>query len=119
FGGQAMLTVITMDEGHTVDELFTAEGRDQLTKFHDELVKTGAVHGVITPLTIAEFADSLVQSPDGNPTTSIAGGALQNALTKEQAGTPEQAARLEDATTTLNRITAIPVNERNMDNPEW
>ena len=28
FGGQAMLTVITMDEGHTVDELFTAESRD-------------------------------------------------------------------------------------------
>ena len=50
FGGQAMLTVISMDKGHTVDELFTAAGRDQLTKFHDQLVKTGAVHGVITPL---------------------------------------------------------------------
>ena len=27
FGGQAMLTVIAMDPGHTVDDLFTAEGR--------------------------------------------------------------------------------------------
>ena len=26
FGGQAMLTVITMDDGHTVDELFTGDG---------------------------------------------------------------------------------------------
>ena len=99
-----------MDKGHTVDELFTAEGRDQLTKFHDELVKTGAVHGVITPLTIADFADKLVQSPDGDPTTSIAGGALQTALTKEQAGTPAQAARLADATTTLERINAVPAD---------
>ena len=43
-------------------------------KFHDDVARRPAtVHGVITPLTIAEFADSLVQSPDGNPTTSIAG----------------------------------------------
>ena len=49
-----------------------------------------------------EFADTLVPSPDGNPTTSIAGGALQNALTQEKPGTPEQAARLADATTTLD-----------------
>ncbi len=26
FGGQAMLTVITMDQGHHVDELFTPDG---------------------------------------------------------------------------------------------
>ena len=26
FGGQAMLTVIRMDPGHTVDELFTGDG---------------------------------------------------------------------------------------------
>ena len=26
FGGEAMLTVITMDPGHTVDELFTGDG---------------------------------------------------------------------------------------------
>src|SRR5262245_13971870 len=51
FGGQAMLTVITMDEGHTVDELFTPEGREQFTTFHDALLDSGQVHGVITPLT--------------------------------------------------------------------
>jgi len=119
FGGQAMLTVITMDEGHTVDELFDAQGRAQFTRFHDALTSTGKVHGVITPLTIAEFADSLVQSPDGNPASSIAGGALQTALTKEQAGTPQQQARLDDATKTLARVNAIPVAQRTMDNPEW
>ena len=27
FGGQAMLTLVTMDQGHTVAELFTPDGR--------------------------------------------------------------------------------------------
>ena len=76
FGGQAMLTVITMDPGHTVDELFTPANRAQLQQFHDDLLAAKTVHGVITPLTILQFADSLVSSPDGNPTTSIAGKAL-------------------------------------------
>src|SRR6478609_6279201 len=35
FGGQAMLTVITMEPGHTVDELFSAGGVQQLTQLHD------------------------------------------------------------------------------------
>jgi hydrophobe/amphiphile efflux-3 (HAE3) family protein len=119
FGGQAMLTVITMDEGHTVDELFTAENRAQLVQFHDELLASNTLHGVITPLTIAEFADSLVQSDSGDPTASIAGGALQTALTKEQSGSPEQVARVEDAGKTLERINAIPDGQRTFDNPEW
>ena len=31
FGGQAMLTVISMNEGHTVDELFTSATRSQFS----------------------------------------------------------------------------------------
>jgi uncharacterized protein len=119
FGGQAMLTVVSMDKGHTVDELFTPEGRAELTKFHDALTDSGKVKGVITPLTIATFADSLVQSKNGDPTASIAGQATQAALAKEKPGTPQQAARAKDAGETLTRLTAIPVAERTMDNPEW
>ena len=119
FGGQAMLTVITMDEGHTVDELFDEAGRTQFEEFHDTVVGTGAVHGVITPLSVLEFADALVQSPSGDPTASIAGTALQTALAKEAAGTPEQEARVADAGTTLARITAVPLPEQTFDNPEW
>src|SRR6476646_269638 len=32
FGGEAMLTVISMDKGHTVDELLNDANRAQLTK---------------------------------------------------------------------------------------
>ena len=119
FGGQAMLTVISMEEGHTVDELFTPEGIAQFTEFHDTLTESGKVHGVITPLTALEFDDALVASPDGDPTSSIAGGALQRALEAEEPGSPEAAARFEDASITLERLGAVPEAERTLDNPAW
>jgi hydrophobe/amphiphile efflux-3 (HAE3) family protein len=119
FGGQAMLTVITMTEGHTVAELFNEDGVRQFTELHQRLTETGRFHGVITPLTALEFDDALVQSPDGDPTHSVAGRALQTALEKEESGSPEAAARFEDASITLDRLEAIPESQRTIDNPEW
>ena len=37
FGGQAMLGLVTMDEGHTVNELFDAAGIAQWQSLHDDL----------------------------------------------------------------------------------
>ena len=39
FGGQAMLTVITMEPGHTVDELFTPDGISAMRQFATSVVK--------------------------------------------------------------------------------
>jgi uncharacterized protein len=119
FGGQAMLTVISMHEGHTVDELFDADGIAQFTELHDTLVDSGQVHGVVTPLTALEFDDALVQSESGDPTQSIAGMALQRALGEEEPGSSEAEARFTDATETLERVNAIPPDQRTLDNPEW
>jgi len=119
FGGQAMLTVITMNAGHTVDDLFTAANRDQLTVLHDQLAATKRYKSIITPLTVLQYSDALVQSPDGDPTASVAGRATLTALTKEPPGTPQAAARQQDSTATLDRLAAIPVADRNFDNPAW
>jgi uncharacterized protein len=119
FGGQAMLTVITMDPGHNVEELFTPEGRQQFTQLHDTLTATHDYQGIITPLTALEFSDSLVQSPDGNPATSIAGKATLTALGKETPGSPQLDARNADNAQTLTRLSAIPLEQRTIDNPEW
>ncbi len=119
FGGQAMLTVITMDPGHNVEELFTPEGRQQFTQLHDTLTATRDYQGIITPLTALEFSDSLVQSPDGNPATSIAGKATLTALGKEIPGSPQLDARNADNAQTLTRLSAIPLEQRTIDNPEW
>ena len=119
FGGQAMLTVITAKPGHTIDEMLTAADQRQLTAFHDRLLASGQVQGVITPVTILQFSDRLVASPDGNPTRSIAGRALIAAQAKEAPGSAGAAARGADATTTLGRLNAVPAGQRTLQNPDW
>jgi hydrophobe/amphiphile efflux-3 (HAE3) family protein len=118
FGGQAMLTLVTMDEGHTVSELFTPENRAKLRATEDRIRRGDGVLGVISPRTVMEFDDRLVQSPSGDPTQSAAGRALVAATSRDP--TPEgQAARSADAVTTLQRLNAIPADQRTLDNPEW
>ena len=118
FGGQAMLTLVTMDKGHTVNELFTPENQAKWRAVEDELGKGKGIVGVISPRTIMEFSDSLVQSPSGDPTQSVAGRALLSATARDPS--PEgQAARNADATTTLQRLNAVPQAERTLDNPAW
>jgi uncharacterized protein len=118
FGGQAMLTLVTMDKGHTVNELFTPENQAKWRAAEDELNKSKGIVGVISPRTIMEFSDSLVQSPSGDPTQSVAGRALLNATARDPS--PEgQAARNADAGTTLQRLNAVPQAQRTLDNPAW
>ena len=118
FGGQAMLTLVTMDKGHTVNELFTPANQAKFRALEDQLHKGKGVVGVISPLTIMRFSDSLVQSPTGDPTQSVAGRALLDATARDPS--PEgRVARGDDATATLRRLNAIPQAERTLDNPAW
>jgi hydrophobe/amphiphile efflux-3 (HAE3) family protein len=118
FGGQAMLTLVTMDKGHTVNELFTPENQAKWRAVEDDLNKSKGIVGVISPRTIMEFSDSLVQSPSGDPTQSVAGRALLNATARDPS--PEgQEARNADAGTTLQRLNAVPQAQRTLDNPAW
>ena len=118
FGGQAMLTLVTMDEGHTVDELFTEENRAKFTDVAEQLRADGSIETVITPVDVMDFNDALVSSDSGDVTQSVAGKALLRATTEDP--TEEgRAARQADAVATLERINAIPPDERNLDNPEF
>ncbi len=118
FGGQAMLTLVTMDEGHTIDELFTRENRAQFTDVAEQLRADDSIETVITPVDVMKFNEALVSSDSGDVTQSIAGGALLRATTADP--TEEgQAARSTDALATLARFNAIPADERNLDNPEF
>lgn len=118
FGGQAMVTLYTMDEGTDVVDLFTEENIARLPTMEEDLRATEGVVGVVSPLTALEFTQALVDSPDGDVTQSVAGQALLGARERE----PDPAAaelRLEDSVVTLERINAIPEAERNFENPEW
>jgi hydrophobe/amphiphile efflux-3 (HAE3) family protein len=118
FGGQAMLTLVTMDDGHTVDELFTEENRAKFNDVAEQLRASDDVEGVITPVDIMNYNTALVESDSGDPTQSVAGAALLRATTADP--DPEgQALRQADAIATLERLNAIPEADRNLDNPEW
>ena len=118
FGGQAMLTLVTMDKGHTVNELFTPENQAKWRATEDEIRKSAGVLGVISPRTVLEFSDRLVASPSGDPTQSVAGKALLAATARDPS--PEgQQARNADAATTLQRLNAVPPEQRTLENPGW
>ncbi len=127
FGGQAMLGVVTMDDGHTIDEIFDAEGIAQFESMHDELsaMKDDAGEpvyvSIITPLIALEYTDDLIQGGEvgGNPATALAGQLLLRAVGTEEGGSQARTRREQDLATSLTRISEIPEAERAMENPDW
>ncbi|MEJ7844518.1 MAG: MMPL family transporter [Acidimicrobiales bacterium] len=123
FGGQAMLSLFTMDQGTTVVDLFTAPNLAQFDEIEAELAGADGVLAVVSPRTALQFTQNLVTvAPDGTPTEdatqSVAGIALLGARERE----PDPAAqevRLADSLITLERLSAIPPPERTFDNRAW
>ena len=63
FGGQAMISVFTMDEGSYVDELFANGGVETLQAVGEEIDSIEGVLGLIDPVSALEFSSDLVVSP--------------------------------------------------------
>lgn len=117
FGGQAMVTLYSMDEGKEVADLFTADNLATIRAQEERLRATDGVLDVVSPLTALEFTHNLVQSDSGSPADSVAGQALLGAAARET--DPAKAAiRQQDALTTLERINAV-AGEHTLDNPAW
>ena len=118
FGGQAMVTLVTMDEGRTINELFSPDHLSRWKEAEDELRASGKLFGVVSPVTALTFTDRLVQSPSGNPAESVAGKILLGATARDPS--PEgKAARSASSVETLQRINAIPPERRFIGDPEW
>jgi hydrophobe/amphiphile efflux-3 (HAE3) family protein len=118
FGGQAMLTLFTMEGGRDVVDLFTPANIQHLQQIDEQLHDTEGVETVVTPLTALQFTQNLAVSDTGDPTQSVAGQALLGARERD----PDPAAqeiRAADAVTTLTRLNAVPEDQRTFDNPEW
>ena len=119
FGGQAMLSLIVMDEGQRVEDLFTPEGIETMRDVGERLEESGTVFGVVSPLTALEFSNRLVEPPaDGDLTKSIAGAAILHA-TEVETDPALKEQRLADAAVTLQRTAEVPPEERTLDNSEW
>ena len=118
FGGQAMLTLVTMDKGHTVNELFTPENIAQWNGGREEAPRQRQGRERRQPadrVAVQRRAGARSRrrpDPGGRgqdparrrPRQTVAGG---------------QAARNATRSTTLTRISAIPVAERTLDNPAY
>ena len=123
FGGEANLTVVTMDEGHTVDELVTNEAnRAAIAKVSADIRQVDGVRGVIDPIVALDLSSRLISADPAHPTlenllTSVASRALNAA---EAAAPPaDQPARQADIATTTNKVLAIPEADRQLGKPEW
>jgi len=122
FGGEAMLSVVTMAEGHTIDELFTEEGVGTLQDVTSKVESVDGVQGVIAPTTALQFSADLVKTPEGGtPFDSVAAKALLHAseVAAEQGDAASVAAREADTATTAQRLLAVPPDQQTLTNPEW
>ncbi len=118
FGGEAMVTLVTMDKGHTVNELFTPKNIAQWNAVSKKLHSSGQIVNTVTPLTALQFNDALVRGPGGDPTQGVAGKILLAGAAR--AKTPaDAAARNADAAKTLTRISTIPVADRTLNNAAY
>ncbi len=118
FGGEAMLTVITMDKGHNVVELLDDQNRQALTDTGTKIASNRKdILGVITPVDALRLSDNLVRSKTCDLTQSTAGKLTLAAQTR--APQADQAKRLADASVTLARASKIPCAQQTLSNPEW
>ena len=118
FGGEAMVVLVTMGPGHTVADLFTPSDIAQWQRFADQLHRSRTIDNVVTPLTALQFNSALVSSPSGDPTQSVAGQILLHTVARDPSPA-SQALRNADSVKTLQRLTAIPISQRTIDNPTY
>lgn len=119
FGGQAMITLVTMDEGHSVTELFAGDGISRWEAVEADLRAGGdLILGVVSPRTALEFTHNLVTSESGSPIDGVAGQILLGA-TERDPSVAGQEARTASSLQTLERLDAIPTDERVLDNPAY
>ncbi len=118
FGGQAMLTLFTMDEGSDVVDLFTPGNIAHLQQVEEQLHAADGVEAVVSPLTALQYTQNRMESDSGDPTQSVAGQALLSARDREP-DAAAQGVRLADAAATLERLNAVPAAQRTFENPDW
>jgi len=125
FGGQAMIVLLTADQGSSILDVSSPTNLAEFQRIADGLsAHPDLIEAVVTPGTALEWSDDIIQlTPEGevavSPTESIAGQALLAASTADGQSDASKQARLDDSLVTLGKLTAIPVEERTLENAAW
>jgi hydrophobe/amphiphile efflux-3 (HAE3) family protein len=118
FGGDDMVSMFTMSSGHTVEDLLASANLAKLRKVTRQLDAVHDVLAVITPLTILEFIQNTLASPNGDVTQSLVGQMQVAALAAPQSAT-STAIRQRVGAQDLARLAALPVDDRVIGNTQW
>jgi hydrophobe/amphiphile efflux-3 (HAE3) family protein len=118
FGGDDMVTMVTMRPGTTVADLLRRPDRAALTAAADRLAHAPGVIAVISPLEVVELTSRLLASPTGLVTDSLA-GRMQLAAAAAPQSAASRARRLAAAVASLRRYEAIPAADRHLGDPQW
>lgn len=120
FGGQAMVTLVTLGEGQELIDLFTPENVAQWEQVEADLREEGGdqISGIVTPLNALAFTNALVLPPSGNVVDGVAAQLLLGATDRDP--TEEgKAVRTASSGVTLERVNAIPAEDRVIGNAAW
>ena len=120
FGGQAMVTLVSLGEGQELTDLFTPEGVETWERVDAELRERGGddIFAIVTPLTALRFTNDLVLPPSGNVVEGVAAQILLGA-TERDPSEEGKAARSASSAVTLERVNAIPPEDRVIGNEAW
>ena len=109
FGGESMVVLFTVDSGKTVADLFTPANVAQLNEIDTTLRNSGAVHSVVSPVTLLQWSSDLIDK-------GVASEIVARTIQRE----PDPAAatlRQQDALITAMRIGAVKTHD--LTDPEW
>jgi hydrophobe/amphiphile efflux-3 (HAE3) family protein len=122
FGGQAMLMVLTADEGRDVSDLFTASNRDKLQELNEKLNANGdQVQSVVGPLEALTYTNTLTtRTADNEPSVleNFASTVLDRAI-EEDTDPASKESREADKAVTLARGVAALSGGQTLENPAW
>ena len=120
FGGQAMITLVTLGKGQELTDLFTPEAIETWERVDAELTERGGddIFAVVTPLTALRFTNDLVLPPSGNVLDGVAAQVLLGATARDPSE-DGKAARTASSLKTLERVNAIPPEDRVIGNEAW
>ena len=120
FGGQAMVTLVTLGEGQELTDLFTPEAVATWEQVEAEIKEQGGdqVFAVVTPLTALQFTQALVLPDSGNVAEGVAAQILLGATERDPTQEGKDA-RSASSFETLERVGAIPEEDRVIGNDAW
>ncbi|MEZ5168948.1 MAG: MMPL family transporter [Acidimicrobiales bacterium] len=96
FGGEAVVLLFTMEDGHTIDDLFTPDNLAEFGRIEEQLRAIPEAYAVITPKTSLEWSEAIANGPGTTALVSAAGRtptptARRSATTTSSSASPDSA----------------------------